>query len=86
MEVGADDLNRLEEMQFLNDTVIDYYMRSGGMNCASWLRGSHKCRVAAFSAESRWKQGHVMQEAWASVLCRPPSRPPEPDLRVLGII
>jgi Ulp1 family protease len=25
--VLADDLDRLEEMEFLNDTIIDYYMR-----------------------------------------------------------
>lgn len=26
-QVLADDLDRLEEMEFLNDTIIDYYMR-----------------------------------------------------------
>jgi Ulp1 family protease len=27
VEVVADDLNRLAEMEFLNDTIIDYYMK-----------------------------------------------------------
>lgn len=27
VEVWADDLNRLEPQEFLNDTVIDFYMR-----------------------------------------------------------
>jgi hypothetical protein len=29
-QVLAEDLDRLEEMEFLNDTIIDYYMRCVG--------------------------------------------------------
>jgi sentrin-specific protease 7 len=30
VEVWGEDLGRLEPEEFLNDTVIDYYMRWGG--------------------------------------------------------